>query len=103
MRLVVPLGNGIFGFRMRITLTLDDELTKELSEFAQQAGRPLGDVINETLRVGLRSRAQPIPKRYQLATVSLGGVCADVNLDKALSLAEAIDDEEFVRKAMSGR
>lgn len=35
---------------------------------------------------------------YRLTTVSLGGARPGVNLDKALSLADAIDDEEIARK-----
>jgi hypothetical protein len=86
---------------MRTIVKLDAELAKELAEIAPQGEKPLGDVISETVSNGLQARESSKP--YQLATVSLGGVCADVNLDKALSLADAIDDEEFVRKAMSGR
>jgi hypothetical protein len=88
---------------MRTTSTLDDQVAKELKEVAHRTGKPFKDIVNETLRNGLGSKHVRSPKAYRLATVSLGGVCGDVNLDKALSLADAIDDEEFVRKAMSGR
>jgi len=53
---------------MRTILTLDKKLPKELG-----ATR----------------------KPFRLATVSLGGVHAGINLDKALSLADAIEDEEI--------
>jgi len=51
------------------------------------------EIVNETLRNGLRSS-----KPYRLATVSLGAVRAGVNLDKSLRIADAIEDEEIVRK-----
>ncbi len=83
---------------MRTTLTLDDQVAKELKEVAHRAGKPFKDVVNETLRNGLCAKHARPPKAYRLATVSLGGVRAGVNLDKALSLADAIEDEEIARK-----
>ncbi|HSY49368.1 MAG TPA: DUF2191 domain-containing protein [Thermoanaerobaculia bacterium] len=84
---------------MRTTLTLDDQLAQELKEVAHRAGKPFKDVVNETLRDGLRSkRARPSPKPYRLVTVSLGGVRPGLNLDKALSIADAVEDEEIARK-----
>jgi hypothetical protein len=84
---------------MRTTLTLDDQLAKELKEVAHRAGKPFKEVVNETLRNGLSSKhARPSAKPFRLTTVSLGGVRPGVNLDKALSLADAIEDEEIARK-----
>jgi hypothetical protein len=83
---------------MRTTLTLDDQVARELKEVAHQAGKPFKDVVNETLRKGLCAKHSRPPKAYRLATVSLGGVRAGVNLDKALSIADAIEDEEIARK-----
>lgn len=83
---------------MRTTLTLDDQLAQELKEVAHKAGKPFKEVVNETLRKGLRSKRTPAAKPYRLKTVSLGGVRPGVNLDKALALADAIEDEEIARK-----
>ncbi len=83
---------------MRTTLTLDDQLAQELKEVAHKAGKPFKEVVNETLRKGLRSKRAASPKPYRLTTVSLGAVRPGVNLDKALSLADAIEDEEIARK-----
>ena len=84
---------------MRTTLTLDDQLAKELKEIAHRSGKPFKDVVNETLRGGLQSRrAQRLPKRYRIETVSLGGVHGSLNLDKALLIADALEDEEIARK-----
>lgn len=83
---------------MRTTLTLDDQVARELKEVAHRAGKPFKDVVNETLRHGLCAKHSRPPKAYRLATVSLGGVRAGVNLDKALSIADAIEDEEIARK-----
>jgi len=83
---------------VRTTLTLDDQLAQELKEVAHKDGKPFKEVVNETIRRGLRAKRVPSPKPYRLATVSLGEVRAGVNLDKALSLADAIEDEEIARK-----
>lgn len=83
---------------MRTTLTLDDRLAKELKEVAHRAGKPFKEVVNETLREGLRSKRVRPRKPYRLVTVSLGGVLGGLNLDKALSISDAIEDEEIARK-----
>jgi plasmid stability protein len=83
---------------MRTTLTLDDQLAQELKEVAHKTGKSFKEVVNETLRNGLRPKRASVPKPYRLATVSLGGVRPGINLDKALSIADAIEDEEIARK-----
>jgi hypothetical protein len=54
---------------MRTTLTIDDQLARELKEIALRTGRRFNDVVNETLLVGLQT---PARKPYRLETVSLG-------------------------------
>lgn len=44
---------------MRTTLTLDDDLARELQETARSSGRSFKEVINETLRHGLATGASP--------------------------------------------
>jgi hypothetical protein len=84
---------------MRTTLTIDDQIAKDLKELAHRTGKPLKDVVNDTLRRGLqRKRAPRAPKSFRLKTVSLGGVLVGLNLDKALSIADAFEDEEIARK-----
>ena len=83
---------------MRTTLTLDKDLALALREEARRSGRPLKGIVNETLRVGLAARRRPAAHRYRLTPVSLGGVVPGVDLDKALRLAEAAEDEAIARK-----
>ena len=83
---------------MRTTLTLEDDLARALREEARRSGRPLKGIVNETLRVGLAARRSPAARRYRLTPVSLGGVVPGVDLDKALRLAEALEDEATARK-----
>jgi len=46
---------------MRTTLTLDDDLAKQLREKARLSGESFKEVVNETLRRGLRSSEKPSP------------------------------------------
>lgn len=83
---------------MRTTLTLDKDLALTLREEARRSGRPLKRIVNETLRAGLAARKRPSARRYRLTSVHLGGVASGVDLDKALRLAEALEDEAIARK-----
>jgi hypothetical protein len=83
---------------MRTTLTLEKDLALALKEEARQSGRPLKRIVNEALRAGLVARKAPAARRYRLTPVSLGGVVPGVDLDKALRLAEALEDEATARK-----
>ncbi len=79
-------------------MTLDKELALALKEEARRSGRPLKRIVNETLRAGLAARRRPTARRYRLTPVSLGGVVPGIDLDKALRLAEALEDEAIARK-----
>ena len=84
---------------MRTTLTIEDRIAKELKEMAHRSGKPLKVVVNETLQAGLAaSQEQKKPRRYRLSPVSLGAIREGLDLNKALSLADALEDEELVRK-----
>ena len=55
--------------------------------------------MKEGLRGGLGAALErPKPKRYRVRAVSLGGVRRGVDLDKALALADTLEDEELLHK-----
>jgi hypothetical protein len=83
---------------MRTTLTLDKDVALTLRAEARRSGQPLKRIVNETLRAGLAARKRPAARRYRLTPVRLGGVVPGVELDKALRLAEALEDEAIARK-----
>jgi len=83
---------------MRTTLTIEDRIARDLKEVAHRTGKALKVVVNETLKAGLAASREKKPKRYRLAAVSLGAVQRGINLDKSLALANALEDEELVRK-----
>lgn len=79
---------------MRTTLTIDDQIAAELKKRAFESGKSFKEVVNESLRRGLASeRPTPPPCPYRLESASLGGALPGVNLDKALQLAELLEDE----------
>jgi hypothetical protein len=84
---------------MRTTLTIEDRIARDLKQIAHRSGKPLKAVVNETLRAGLAAQSQRKPKPYRLRSVSLGTARAGVNLDKALALADSLEDDELARKA----
>jgi Ribbon-helix-helix protein, copG family len=44
---------------MRTTLTLDEDVAKQLQEKARRSGESFKEIVNETLRRGLRSGEKP--------------------------------------------
>lgn len=83
---------------MRTTLTLNDRIAKALKTLAHKSGKPFKQVVNETLERGLTAADTRKPRAYRLKPVPLGGPMPGVDLDKALRLSAAIEDEEIARE-----
>jgi hypothetical protein len=75
---------------MRTTITLEDALANELKKQALETGKPFKQVVNETLLAGLQRQTRP--RLYRLKPAALGAPAAGVNLDKALQLADELED-----------
>lgn len=76
---------------MRTTLTIDDQLAISLKDVAHRSGKPF-KLVNEALCKGLYALEHPEVHPYCLTTVSLGRVRPGISLDKALSLADGLED-----------
>ena len=86
-------------FEMRTTITLDDELARALKQLAVDSGLSFKSVVNQTLRAGLASAARPPkPRRYRITPRHLGGVVPGIDLDRALRVADRLEEEELARK-----
>ncbi|MGH6629824.1 MAG: hypothetical protein ACREB3_08840 [Burkholderiales bacterium] len=84
---------------MRTTLTLDAQIAKALKGVAHRSGKPLKQVVNETLRAGLAAGQSPGRARpSRVKPASLGGVSPGFDLDKALRVADALEDQEIARE-----
>jgi hypothetical protein len=83
---------------MRTTLTIDDHIARVLKERAHRSGKPFKQIVNETLRAGLSATGAHRSRPYKIKPAALGGVTPGINLDKALALADAIEDQELMAK-----
>ncbi len=84
---------------MRTTLRIDDDLLTELKRLARAQKLSLTQLANRLLRRGIEAtRARPGATRraYREKTFAMGRPRFD--LDKALALAAALEDEETVAK-----
>ena len=83
---------------MRTTLTIDDDLVRELREKAHKTASPFKEVVNKAIRAGLEHIDKPKQiKPYKCKTYSLG-YPPSADLDHALNLADHLESEEIARK-----
>jgi predicted nucleic acid-binding protein len=88
---------------MRTTLNLDEDLVFVLKKAARRGGQSFTAVVNETLRAGLTNRGgQTRPRRYRIEPASLGGARAELDLDRALRLADEWLGQPFVESVGPG-
>jgi len=83
---------------MRTTLRIDDDIAEKLKDLARKEDVSFGRMLNRVIRAGLaagKSVSRP-RKRFRQETFELGEPA--INLDKALALAGALEDEETARK-----
>ncbi|HEY2079370.1 MAG TPA: CopG family transcriptional regulator [Streptosporangiaceae bacterium] len=80
---------------MRTTVTLDADVAARLKETARARGVSFKEALNSAIRAGLAAgrAAQP----YHTPARSLG-LRPGLDLDKALHLADEIEDTEIMRK-----
>jgi hypothetical protein len=94
----MPMPPIVYDALMRTTLTIDDRIAKALKDLAHRSNRPFKEVVNEALRAGLSAKNERKAKPYVVRPVSLGGPLPGIDLDKALALADAIEDQELAAK-----
>ena len=83
---------------MRTTLTIDDDLARELREKAHKTGAPFKEVVNKAIRAGLEQIDKPKQvKPYKCKAYSLG-YPPSADLDHALNIADRLESEEIARK-----
>jgi hypothetical protein len=83
---------------VRTTLTLDPDVAADLKRRVRRSGKPFRQILNDAVRAGLRAQDAPPPRPYRLTPVSTGGVLPGIDLDRALGLADALEDEALARK-----
>ena len=85
---------------MRTTVDLDPHLLERLRIEARRRGVSVKELLDTVLRRGLDERpgGATSPLRYRCPTFRMGPPAAGVNLDHALRLSAALEDEETVRE-----
>ena len=84
---------------MRTTVTLDPDVEALLKAAMHERDMGFKEVINEAIRAGLATRN---PKPFRQRTFAMG-FRPEVNYDKALELASAIEAQELVHKQALGK
>ena len=84
---------------MRTTLTIDDSIARQLKAIGHRSGKSFKAVVNEALRAGIENnRIAAAARPYRLEPVAMGEVLGSFDLDKALGLADRLEDEEIARE-----
>ena len=85
---------------MRTTVNIDDAILRELREEARRADVPLRALLERTIRAGLTVLHAPAhASPYRCKTFGMGYPPRfSLALDKALSVAAELEDEEIGRK-----
>lgn len=81
---------------MRTTVRIEDDLLRELKAQARRQNVPMTRLLNRALRAGLRAARPRRRALYREQTYAMG--VPGVELDKALGVAAALEDEEILRK-----
>jgi hypothetical protein len=82
---------------MRTTVTLDPDVRSILEEAMKERGVPFKQALNDAVRTGLAPTRSRRKRRFVQKTYSLGAE-QHFRWDMALAAADAIEDEELVRK-----
>ena len=82
---------------MRTTITLDPDVERMLRSSMRERGISMKEALNEAVRAGLTTARPKAPRRFVQKTYALGAE-AQFRWEKALAVAEAMEDEEIVRK-----
>jgi hypothetical protein len=86
---------------VRTTVTLDPDVAKAIDERMRERGTGFKATVNELLRSGLRADA-PATVAYEIPVFD-SAIRPGVDLDKALALAAAMEDEELLRRVGVGK
>ena len=76
---------------MRTRLTLDEDVAARLLAESHRKGKPLSEVVNETLRRGLASRQATTERLFKVEARDLGELKPGLSLDNVAALVEQVE------------
>jgi hypothetical protein len=85
------------GIIVRTTVTLDPDTERIIRNIMRERGISFKQALNDAIRAGFAPTKRNSARRFTQKTYSLGAV-QNFRWDKALAVAEAIEDEELSRK-----
>jgi hypothetical protein len=83
---------------VRTTVNIDDELLETLKGRAHEEDLPFTQLLNRALRAGIEALERPPARRPRHREQAFAMGEPRFDLDRALALAAALEDEETVRK-----
>jgi methanogenic corrinoid protein MtbC1 len=88
---------------MRTTLTLDDDVARQLQEKSRRSGTTFKEVVNETLRKGLSQVGKPAGKLPGFEVKAAArGFRSGVDVLRLNQLNDELEMEDFQRKLAAG-
>lgn len=83
---------------MRTTVTLDPDAEQIVRKLMRERGISFKEAVNHAIRAGAPGSGAPTP--FVTRTAAMGR--SAVNLDRALQVAAALEDDDLIRKARAG-
>lgn len=78
-------------------MTLDPDVEALVRAAMRERGISFKEALNSAVRTGLGPGSARRPRKYRLKTFGMG-FHPELDLDQALALASAMEDEEIARK-----
>jgi hypothetical protein len=82
---------------MRTTVTLDPDVERLIRDAIRERGISFKQVLNDAARIGLNGKRSGRARQFTQKTFRMGDG-QEFRWDKALAVADAIEDEELSRK-----
>ncbi len=86
-------------FRVRTTVTLEEDVALKLRDAARAQGISFKRAINEAIRAGLADPPEARPFRVEARPL---GLRAGIDLTKANALAAQLEDDELIERMRRG-
>ncbi len=81
---------------MRTTITIDDDIFKQIESIAEREGRTRRDVLNDTLRRGIQTARRNTTGRRRFETGSRDlGRCLILSIDNVTEALAVAEGEDF--------
>jgi len=84
--------------QMRTTVTLDEDVESLIAAAMRERGISFKQAVNEAIRAGLAPRSAATFRQRSFSM----GFRPEINYDRALQLAAALEDEELIHKLALG-